>query len=114
MSILTISLVYGWHWVGCLLSFVAAIVLRCAARAVLKNAPLLILDEAAANLDPLTEQAVLNALNVLMQGRTTLMMTHRLVAMEQMDEILVLDHGRIIERGSHDHLLMEDGLYRQM
>ncbi len=84
------------------------------ARALLKNAPLLILDEATANLDPLTEQAVLNALNVLMQGRTTLMMTHRLVAMERMDEILVLDHGRIIERGSHDHLLMEDGLYRQM
>ncbi len=84
------------------------------ARALLKNAPLLILDEATANLDPFTEQAVLDALDVLMQGRTTLMMTHRLVAMERMDEILVLDHGRIIERGSHDHLLMEDGLYRQM
>jgi ATP-binding cassette subfamily C protein CydC len=84
------------------------------ARALLKNAPLLILDEATANLDPLTEQAVLNALDELMQGRTTLMITHRLVAMERMDEILVLDQGRIIERGTHDQLLLKDGLYRQM
>jgi ATP-binding cassette subfamily C protein CydC len=84
------------------------------ARVLLKDAPLLILDEATANLDPLTEQAVLDALDVLMQGRTTLMMTHRLVAMERMDEILVLDQGRIIERGTHDQLLMKDGLYRRM
>lgn len=84
------------------------------ARALLKNAPLLILDEVTANLDPLTEHAVLDALDVLMQGRTTLLMTHRLVAMERMDEILVLKHGRIIERGTHDQLLREDGLYQQM
>ena len=57
---------------------------------------------------------MLDALDVLMQGRTTLMMTHRLVAMERMDEILVLDQGRIIERGTHDQLLMKDGLYRRM
>ena len=84
------------------------------ARALLKNAPLLILDEATTNLDPLTEQAVLDALDALMQGRTTLVITHRLVAMERMDEILVLDRGRIIERGTHDQLLMKDGLYQQM
>jgi ATP-binding cassette subfamily C protein CydC len=84
------------------------------ARALLKNAPLLILDEATANLDPLTEQAVLNALDELMQGRTTLMITHRLVAMERMDEILVLDQGSIIERGTHDQLRLKDGLYREM
>lgn len=84
------------------------------ARVLLKDAPLLILDEATANLDPLTEQAVLDALDVLMQGRTTLMMTHRLVALERMDEILVLDRGRIRERGTHDQLLMKDSFYRRM
>jgi ATP-binding cassette, subfamily C, bacterial CydC len=84
------------------------------ARALLKNAPLLILDEVTANLDPLTEQALLNTLATLMQGRATLMITHRLVAMEQMDETLVLDAGRISQRGTHAQLLQEDGLYRQM
>lgn len=84
------------------------------ARVLLKNAPLLILDEATANLDPLTEHAVLNALDALMQGRTTLVITHRLVAMERMDEILVLDHGLISQRGTHDQLLIENGLYQQM
>jgi ATP-binding cassette subfamily C protein CydC len=84
------------------------------ARALLKDAPLLILDEATANLDPLTERALLDALDELMRGRTTLMITHRLVAMERMDEILALDHGRIIERGTHDQLRTASGLYRQM
>jgi ATP-binding cassette, subfamily C, bacterial CydC len=85
------------------------------ARALLKNAPLLILDEATANLDPLTEQALLEALAELVQGRTTLMITHRLHALEQMDEILVLEHGTFRERGTHEQLLRKaGGLYRQM
>jgi len=84
------------------------------ARAFLKNAPILILDEATANLDPLTERALLDALDGLGQGRTTLYITHRLVAMERMDEILLLDHGRIVERGTHDDLLAIEGLYRQL
>ncbi|MFL5657042.1 MAG: thiol reductant ABC exporter subunit CydC [Ktedonobacteraceae bacterium] len=84
------------------------------ARALLKNAPLLILDEATANLDLLTESALLDALDVLMRGRTTLMITHRLVAMERMDEILVLDSGEVCQRGSHSELLAVPGLYRQM
>lgn len=84
------------------------------ARALLKNAPFLILDEATANLDSLTEGALLDALDVLMRGRTTLMITHRLVAMERMDEILVLDSGRICERGTHRQLLAADSLYRRM
>ena len=84
------------------------------ARALLKNAPLLILDEATANLDSLTESALLDALDVLMRGRTTLMITHRLVAMERMDEILVLDSGRVCERGTHSQLLAAESLYRRM
>jgi ABC-type multidrug transport system fused ATPase/permease subunit len=84
------------------------------ARALLKDAPLLILDEATANLDPTTEQALLNDLDSLMQGRTTLIITHRLVAMERMDEILVLDQGHLKEQGTHAQLLAAGGLYRQM
>jgi len=84
------------------------------ARALLKNAPLLILDEATANLDPLTERALLDTLDTLMQGRTTLMITHRLVAMERMDEILVLRAGQISESGTAAQLLAEHGLYRKM
>lgn len=84
------------------------------ARALLKDAPLLILDEATANLDPSTEHALWDALDNLMQGRTTLIITHRLVAMERMDEILVLDHGHLKEHGTHEQLLASGGLYRQM
>jgi len=84
------------------------------ARAFLKNAPILILDEATANLDALTEHALLDALDELTRGRATLQITHRLLAMERMDEILVLDHGRIVERGTHDGLLAMEGLYRQL
>ncbi len=84
------------------------------ARALLKNAPILILDEATANLDPLTERALLAALDELSRGRATLQITHRLVSMERVDEILVLDHGRIVERGSHDELLAMEGHYRQL
>lgn len=84
------------------------------ARAFLKNAPILILDEATANLDPLIERALLASLNELSRGRTTLQITHRLVGMERMDEILVLHRGRLLERGTHDELLALEGLYRQL
>lgn len=84
------------------------------ARVLLKNAPILILDEVTANLDPLTERALLDTLNELTQGRTTLQITHRLLGMEHMDEILVLHRGYIIERGTHDKLLAMAGLYRQL
>jgi ATP-binding cassette subfamily C protein CydC len=84
------------------------------ARAILKDAPILILDEPTANLDALTEQAVLATLRSLMQGRTSLTISHRLVGLEAADEILVLRAGRIVERGTHHDLVQLDGFYRRM
>jgi len=84
------------------------------ARALLKDAPLLVLDEPTANLDPMTERELLIAAYGLMHDRATLVITHRLVNMEDMDEILVLDEGRIVERGTHAELVGARGLYRQM
>jgi ATP-binding cassette subfamily C protein CydC len=84
------------------------------ARALLKDAPVLVLDEATANLDAVTEIELLRTLNRLAEGRTTLIVTHRLVEMESLDQILVLAAGRIIERGRHADLLAAGGLYRRM
>jgi thiol reductant ABC exporter CydC subunit len=84
------------------------------ARSFLKNAPILILDEVTANLDPLTERALLDTIDEMSRGRATLHITHRLLGMERMNEILVLKHGCIVERGTHDSLLAKDGLYRQL
>jgi ATP-binding cassette subfamily C protein CydC len=84
------------------------------ARALLKRAPLLVLDEPTANLDPITERELLDATYELMRDRSTLVVTHRLVRMEEMDEILVLDVGRIAERGTHEELVRAGGLYHQM
>lgn len=84
------------------------------ARALLQDAPLLILDEPTANLDTVTERKLLDTLERLMQGRTTVLITHRLSRMERMGEIVVLDHGRVVERGTHERLLASDGIYRRM
>ncbi len=84
------------------------------ARALLKDAPLLILDEPTANLDPVTEDAVLASIFELFCDRTILLITHRLVRLQEMDEILVLDAGRIVERGEHVSLSHEGGLYQRM
>ena len=84
------------------------------ARALLKNAPVLLLDEATAGLDPVNEQKVMESIHRLMEGRTTLVITHRLNRLDRMDEILVLERGRIVERGRHRELLEQGGLYRKM
>jgi ATP-binding cassette, subfamily C, bacterial CydC len=84
------------------------------ARVLLKDAPLLVLDEATANLDTVTERELLGTIRELMRGRTTLQITHRLVEMETMDEILVLDEGHVVERGTHEELVRRDGQYRRM
>jgi ATP-binding cassette subfamily C protein CydC len=84
------------------------------ARALLKDAPILLLDEPTANLDPLAEQEVLRTLHTLMAGRSVLLITHRLVGLETMAEILVLQAGHMVERGAHADLLGAGGLYRQM
>ena len=84
------------------------------ARALLRNAPILILDEATSALDTQSERLVQEAIERLMANRTVLVIAHRLATVRQADEILVLDEGRIIQRGSHAELLAAGGLYRRL
>jgi ATP-binding cassette subfamily C protein CydD len=84
------------------------------ARAFLKDAPLLILDEATANLDPAIEALVQEAMERLLQGRTTLLIAHRLSTVYRADRIVVMDRGRIVEQGTHAALVQQGGLYRRL
>jgi subfamily B ATP-binding cassette protein MsbA len=84
------------------------------ARAILKDAPILILDEATAALDNESERLVQEALDHLIPDRTTLVIAHRLSTIEHADQVLVLDAGRLVEQGSHSELLARGGLYAHL
>ncbi|HJT35290.1 MAG TPA: ABC transporter ATP-binding protein [Pirellulales bacterium] len=86
----------------------------CIARAFLKDAPILILDEPTSAIDSKTEAVILDALDRLMVGRTTFLIAHRLSTVRRADLILVMDGGRLVERGTHDELLRRGGLYKQL
>src|SRR5208282_6120180 len=84
------------------------------ARAILRNAPILVLDEATSSLDNESERFVQIALDQLMKGRTTLCIAHRLSTVQHADLIIVLDQGRIVEKGRHAELLAQGGFYQKL
>ena len=84
------------------------------ARALLKNPPILVLDEATASVDNTTERLIQEALQHLLAGRTSFVIAHRLSTVRHADQILVMERGRIVERGTHDSLLASGGLYASL
>lgn len=83
------------------------------ARAIMKDAPITILDEATANVDPENEKELMEAITELTQEKTVIMIAHRLKTVRRADQILVVDNGQIVQRGTHDELMGQDGIYRR-
>lgn len=83
------------------------------ARAIMKDAPIIILDEATANVDPENEKELMEAVAELTHNKTVIMIAHRLKTVRNADCIFVVDHGRIVQQGTHDELVAADGLYRR-
>lgn len=83
------------------------------ARAMLKDAPIILLNEATASIDPENEHLIQSALSELTRGKTIITIAHRLATIEQADQILVVDDGRIVEKGTHAQLIAQPGRYQQ-
>lgn len=83
------------------------------ARAMLKNAPIVILDEATASIDPENEHLIQQAIGNLTHGKTIIVIAHRLATIESADQILVIDEGKVVQRGTHQQLVSQNGLYKR-